>query len=261
MKKWLISAAAVTTGLCVLSWPVHADDYHPQPADGSEWNVTFNEAGTTLVSNFTTDSVQDVVNEMQPGDDVYFEINLVNSYKTPVDWYLKNEVTDTFEAIEQASGGAYSYTLTYTSPSGADQTLYTSDTVGGELDESAVKPDEEGLEEATNALKDEWLYLDRIATNGKAQVVIHVGLDGETQINGYQDTAGALNAQFAVEIPETEPGKPDVIKPSSGRGRRIIYVPNTSDPFKALPYMICGLLSLILFALSAYLLWRTREEK
>jgi hypothetical protein len=94
-------------------------------------------------------------------------------------------------------------------------------------------------------------------------MLLHVELDGETQINTYQDTEARLEIDFAVELPEVEPDKPNSVTPTQGTGnrKRIIYVPNTADPYKALPYLITGILSLILFACSAYLLWRTREEK
>ena len=81
--------------------------------------------------------------------------------------------------------------------------------------------------------------------------------------NAYQDTEARVEIDFAVEVPEVITEEPNTVKPSAGTGsgRRIVYIPNTSDPYKALPYFITGILSLILFACSAYLLWRTREEK
>lgn len=261
MKKWLVSAAAVTTGLCVLSRPVLAEDYYPTPPEGTDkWYVTFNGAGTELVSNFTDDSVQESLREMQPGDTATFEIYLDNKYKTPVDWYMRNDVTESFESTDVASGGAYTYILTYEPSEGADQVLYDSDTVGGELSDDYTGG--VGLIEATDALnEEEYIYLERIKTGKNAKMKLVVKLDGETQVNSYQDMAADLIFKFAVEIPETKPDEPDVIHPSQGHRKRIIYIPNTADPFKAFPYVISGLVSLILFILTAYTLWRTREEK
>lgn len=261
MKKWLISTAAITTGLCVLSWPVQAEDYYPTPPEkDGKWYVTFNGAGNELVSNFTDDTIQESLKEMQPGDTATFEIYLDNKYNTPVDWYMRNDVKESFESTDVASGGAYTYVLTYKPSEGADQVLYDSDTVGGEG--SGADTGGVGLIEATNALnEEEYLYLERINTGRSAKMKLFVKLDGETQINSYQDMAADLIFKFAVEIPETKPGEPDEIRPSQGHRRRIIYVPNTSDPFKALPYAISGFISLILFIVTAYTLWRTRDEK
>ena len=146
-----------------------------------------------------------------------------------------------------ARGGAYSYVLTYYPTAGEPQLLYTSNTVGGE---GTAADGSMGLYQATNAL-DEYLYLERIPAGGKSRMVLHVELDGETQINAYQDTEARLEIDFAVELPEVSGEEPKEVTPSQGHGRRIIYV----------PYLITGILSLILFACSAYLLWRTREEK
>ena len=257
MKKWLISTAAITTSLCVLSWPVNAEHY---PDKETDWQVYFNAAGNHLIDNYTQGDIQESIQGMQPGDVADFEINLENKYKTPVDWYMENKVLKSFEDSTTASGGAYSYKLTYVTSKGADNVLYDSNTVGGE----GVDADEQvggvGLHEATDAL-DDWLFLEQIPSKGTAKMILHVELDGETQINNYQDTEAVLNVQFMVEIPETKPGEPDEIVPSVGHRKRIIYIPNTEDPFKALPYVISGLISLILFALTAYTLWRTRDEK
>lgn len=259
MKKWLISAVAITAGLCVLSRPVLAEEYYPAPEGDDNWYVTFN-GGNELVSNFTNDSIQASLREMQPGDTATFEIYLDNKYKTPVDWYMRNDVRESFESTDVASGGAYTYILTYEPSEGADQVLYDSDTVGGEG--SGADTGGVGLIEATNALnEEEYLYLERINTGRSAKMKLFVKLDGETQINSYQDMAADLIFKFAVEIPETKPGEPDEIRPSQGHRRRIIYVPNTSDPFKALPYAISGCISLVLFIVTAYTLWRTRDEK
>ena len=172
MKKWLTGLCAVTTGFCLLSYTVNAETY---PTTPTNWQVTFN--GTALQSNFTTATIQESIQGMQPGDDANFEINLANNYSTPVDWYMENEVIASFEDTSVAKGGAYSYVLTYYPTTGAPQLLYTSNTVGGE---GAAADGSVGLYQATNAL-DEYLYLERIPSGGKAKMLLHVELDGETR--------------------------------------------------------------------------------
>ena len=251
MKKWLVSAAAITTGFCVLSYTVNAETY---PQQATNWQVTFN--GNALTSNYTSAAIQESIQGMQPGDDANFEINLNNRHDIPVDWYMENTVLHSFEDTGKTNGGAYSYVLTYYPTQGNPVLLYSSNTVGGE----GAKDGQVGLYQATNAL-DQYLYLERIPSGGKSRMLLHVELDGETQINEYQDTRAELEIDFAVEVPETIPDEPGTVKPTQGHGKRIIYVPNTADPYKAMPYFIAGGISLILFALSAYLLWHTKDEK
>ena len=257
MKKWFIRLAAITTGLCVLSLPVHAENY---PTEKKDWIVWFNAAGNKLESNFTTADIQESIQGMQPGDTADFEINLENRFKTAADWYMQNDVIKKFEDTETARGGAYTYRLTYVTAGGAQNVLYESKTIGGEG--SGEDTGGIGLDEATNALdEEEFLFLERIPSQQKAKMLLHIEMDGETQINGYQDTEAAVQITFAVEVPEVKPDKPDEVKPREEHRKRIIYVPNTSDNFVALPYMICGVVSVILFVICAVLLRRTKDEK
>lgn len=252
MKKLLSCLTAVTAGFCLLSYTVNAETY---PTTPTNWQVTF--TGTALQSNYTTAAIQESIHGMQPGDDANFEIHLKNNHSSPVDWYMENDVIRAFEDTEVARGGAYTYTLTYYPTTGAPREIYNSNTVGGEDATGGL-----GLYEASSAL-DEYMYLEQIPSGGASRMTLHIELDGETQINAYQDTEARVEIDFAVEVPEVITEEPNTVKPSAGTGsgRRIVYIPNTSDPYKALPYFITGILSLILFACSAYLLWRTREEK
>ena len=252
MKKWSAGLTAAVTGFCLLSYTVNAETY---PTTPTNWQATF--TGTEIQCNYTTAAIQESIHGMQPGDDANFEIHLTNNHSSAIDWYMENTVLDSFERTAADNGGAYTYELTYYPTSGAPKVLYTSDTVGGD---KVGQNGELGLVQATDALND-YIYLEQAPSGGKSRMMLHVELDGETQINKYQDTDAALQIIFAVEVPKTIPDKPDSVKPTVGTGKRIIYVPNTSDPYKALPYLITGALSLILFACSAYMLWKTRDEK
>ena len=245
MKKLWISLTAIVTGFGLLSTTVQAETYPQTPTD---WQVTF--TGSELQSNFTTAAIQESLQGMQPGDDANFVIKLNNKYGDAVDWYMENEVINSFEDTDVARGGAYTYELVYYPASGPARTLYTSNTVGGEDTSGGL-----GLYEATTAL-DDYIYLERIGSGQSSRLELHVLLDGETQINAYQDTKAKLEMDFAVEIPEKVPGKP-----GQGTGRRKIYVPNTGDTRKAAPYIISGLLSLVLFAWCAYRLRQSAKAE
>lgn len=162
----------------------------------SEWKVEFTQA-KEMVSNFTTKNFDDVLDHMQPGDSAEFSVMIQNSSDAVTDWYMTNQVLKSLEdASKTASGGAYSYMLTYTDSQGQVETLYNSETVGGENYASNL----EGLHEATNAL-DSFFYLDTLEYGESSMVRLYVLLDGETQGNDYQDTLAQIQMNFAVELP------------------------------------------------------------
>lgn len=197
MKK-RIGMLLLTVFICMAaSITVMADEL----SGGTNWLVDFS-ANKEMVSNFSTANFDDVLDDMQPGDSAYFQVEIKNSYETATDWYMTNKVLKSLEdASKTASGGAYSYILTYTNPKGSTITLYNSEEVGGE---SYLK-DLEGLHEATSALTD-FFYLDTLASNDTGKVSLYVKLDGETQGNDYQDTLAQLQMNFAVEIQPSSEG-------------------------------------------------------
>ena len=186
--------------ILMLPVSVKADSYPKTPTD---WKVTFN--GETLESNYDEDDINEALKGMQPGDTADLEFTLVNAYKEAVDFWAGNQALKTLEDTrESTTGGAYTYQLTYTDPSGAKTVLYDSKTVGGENDDTTGEDGEDltGLKGATNALSDLFL-LGRVEPGKSAKLTLHIELDGETQGNLYQDTLAQLRFSFAVEIPAT----------------------------------------------------------
>ena len=187
--------------------PVHAETFYGDES----WNVTFSPANE-MVSSFSTADINDVVGGMQPGDNVIITLKLKNENPTATDWYMQNEVLYSLEdrsANKETGGGAYTYRLFYTDKDGTVETLFDSDTVGGDNGETV---DEmlaglgEGLHGATNALKD-YFYLDTVQNGEGGMITLEVALDGETQGNSYQGTAANLQMNFAVDT-ETQSGEP-----------------------------------------------------
>ena len=204
MKKqnaWMLSLSAVMAFL--LAFPAHAETYYGDES----WKVAFT-AEKKMESSFTTADINDVVGGMQPGDNVIITLDLKNENKTATDWYMRNEVLYSLEdrsANKETSGGAYMYRLTYTNQDGEVQTLFDSDTVGGESAEDTISRMGEGLKSATNALKD-YFYLDTFRKNAGGTITLEVALDGETQGNNYQNTLADLQMDFAVELTDTPGG-------------------------------------------------------
>lgn len=180
----LVIASVLSTAV-----PAMAMSYTGDP----DWKVTFTQ-DEKMVSNFTTGQIYDVMDQMQPGDNAKIEVTVKNENSASTDWYMKNEVIESLEeSVKVASGGAYSYRLSY---NGED--LYNSDEVGGEGTSKAGV----GLHQATNSLKD-YFYMDTLKTGETGKVTLEVALEGETQGNDYQDTLAKVNMTFAVELTPT----------------------------------------------------------
>lgn len=164
-----------------------------------EWESRFN--GTKIVSNFDSTEIAEAVTNLQPGDDVTFEVSYTNEYNGETDWYLENTVVKTLEKTQgtNAEGGGYTYELIHEDSNGESETLFSNEKVGGE----ATPNNMEGLEQATNAL-DDWFYLETLGYQDSGKVTLKVAFEGETQANEYMDTDGELDLRFAVEIPETD---------------------------------------------------------
>lgn len=188
MRKKIMCLAM--TALMVICTPLSANAEH---FNGSkDWEVSF--SGKKLESNFDAAQMQKDVLQILPGDSITLQVNLKNEAKNKTDWYMSNRVVETLEESNQsASGGAYTYKLTYQDPSGKEVVLFDSSSVGGEKQMS-----ETGLKEVNDELE-KYFYLDRIKENEAASVTLYVQLDGETQGNSYQKTLAELQMSFAVE--------------------------------------------------------------
>lgn len=189
MKKKILSLAMAVFMLVGASFSVQAEDY--QGEDG--WNVTFN--GKKIENSFTSSDIDSAIYDLLPGDSIEIHLGLQNTSKKSADWYMTNQVLQSLEDSKSvAEGGAYTYVLTYVNPKGEDCLLYSSESVGGEKDSAAG----EGLHEADDSLKD-YFFLDSMEAGKSGEIVLKVGLEGETQGNDYQNTLARMQMNFAVE--------------------------------------------------------------
>ena len=182
--------------------------------ESAEWTVKFD--GEAITSTFDQATINDIVSNMQPGDNTTFTVTIDTQSDDPVDWWMSNDIIRSFEDSSEASDGAYTYILTYHGP-GGDNTLYSSETVGGDENSGT----DEGLHEATEALK-EFFYLDTIQKGQAANVELYIELDGETQGNSYQNTIADLQMRFGVEV-QTE------VTPDTPAQPKQRVVPKTGD--------------------------------
>ncbi len=249
MKKkilCLVLTLVLTAGAAITAF---AKDY--QGADG--WNVTFD--GSKMNSNFQDSDVTDEMANIQPGDSIELKVEVTNSDSGKTDWYMTNEVIQTLEdAKDTAEGGGYTYRLTYVGADNTENVLYDSTTVGGEGESKAG----EGLKQVDNSTQD-YFYLGRLSSGESGTVHLTVGVDGETQGNGYQLTLAKLRMNFATEkvtegtttikenkVEKKVPGKDNVVTTT----KRV----KTGDTNLMLRYcmiaLICGVICLILAVVS-----------
>lgn len=210
MKK-LFSLLLITLLVIGSGAMAYAEDFEGP----SGLQVTYD--GSKLTGNL---DMTDALSELQPGDTVTITITTNNKADGETDWWMKNSIIDSFEDSSDASGGAYSYELSYDG-----EVLFSNGIFGGENTTNG-----EGLNKVSSALED-FFFLATMTNGDTGKVVLKVSLDGETQGNVYQDTVADLDFTFAVEPRETE--------------TVIIHV-KTGDTTVILPYIITGIVGLIL---------------
>lgn len=205
---------------------------------GDPFRVTFTQ-DEKLNSNFEKSDMKEGISGMMPGDVASFSVELDNGDNGETQWYIRNTIITSLEESGRpggmaekagkggkpggASDGAYTYRLVYTPPEGASEVLFDSSALGGD--------GTKGLHEADEALKD-YIYLGTMKAGQKGKITLEVGLDGETQGNGYMIRSADLGMNFAV-IPE-ETGAP-----GSGTHRvvrrevvnnTVVYLDENGDP-------------------------------
>ena len=237
----LLLAGAMTTVMLVGALSAVMVSARTLPETDPGWSVTYTSTGS-MNSNFSTANLDQVVPQMQPGDEAVFKISVKNENSRTTDWYLENKILKSMEDNSSASGGAYTYRLTYKdNKTGTETVYYDSRTVGGEDTSKGA-----GLHEVTapNGLED-WVYMDRLANGEGGVVELHITLDGETQGNSYQTQTADLSLNFAVELEPAAPNTPTT------PGRTTTTIVKTGDDTPVAMYLtIAGVAGAILLVLA-----------
>lgn len=190
----LAAIALALTCIAITATPALAKTY------AEDWTVEF--TGDKMIDNNSANITKTIAG-LQPGDSAQFSITLKESASTAADWYMRNEVLatmeETFEKVN-ASGGSYSYRLTFITPAGEKKVILTNDVVSGDANTGST----EGLKDATSGTT-EWFFLDTLAAGAQASMQLDVALDGETHGNTYFDSEAVIKLSFAAE-PTDEPG-------------------------------------------------------
>ena len=245
MKTRILAIAVLAAVAALFAFPMAAN---AETLPGKSWQVTFNDQDKMVETYPNGDLVDgsrviaDSLAGMEPGDSITLTISLKQDNADSADWYMSNEVLDSLEA-QFASGSAYGYYLTFTSPN-KDRTrvLYDSSRVGGD--------NTDGLYDATNNLED-FFYLDTLSKGQEAKVELTVSLDGETEGNAYFNKDAELKMRFAVEKVTTSNTPPT-------KSNRNVVV--TGDTTNLMPFYIAMGVSGVLMLVLAIASLRSRKR-
>ena len=201
---------------------------------------TYKFDGKDIVATGTT-SIRDQINTLvEPGDTVKITLKYTNGTDDKTDWYMENTVLDTLEAAGAANGG-YTYVLKNIGPDGTETEIFNSDAVGGADSPAGAGT---GLEQATNATKgkyansDDYIFIQTLAGGESGTTQLEVSLDGESQINSYQEKDAEIEFSYAVE----EQGTEDIYK----HVRKKVYTGDMTNLLLPAAAFLASLLLLIL---------------
>ena len=206
-------------------------------AEGKDGTYTFN--GTDIVNDEGT-SIVEKLSGLEPGDSIDIELEYVNDTSDTTEWYMQNEVLKTLEEGSDAANGGYTYVLTNVGPDGEETEIFNSDKVGGEDTTGGT-----GLEQATNGT-DDWFFIQELKGGESGKTLLSVELDGETQVNTYQDTDASLDIIYAVE--KVKDGETIVEKVT--KKKTITKTVNTGDTTSILPMVILFVAAALMLVLA-----------
>lgn len=208
-KNRIITLLLTLTVVIGMSQAVFAKPYE---ANGGQY--TYREGQKQIEASVTTD-IQDQIRGIEPGDSVTIKLDYTNKAKRATDWYMENEVLDTLEATaSNPMNGGYTYTLKNIGPDGKETVIFDSDQVGGGANGAG-----DGLDQATTATQadndQDYFFIQTLEPGETGHTELYVALDGESQINTYQEKNAEIEFRYAVEERENdvihEPGE-DIIK-------------------------------------------------
>lgn len=238
MNTKKITSFLIMTGMIIMVLLIMTQASYAQNKKFSE-KYTYN--GKKIVSDFSSDKFAAAIKNMEPGDTLDYKITYTNKSKKTTLWYMRNRVLETLEDnSDQAKNGGYTYIL-----KNGNETLFDNSAVGGEKVINKLQ----GLKQATNATKN-FFFVQELKPNKSQVTTLHVELDGETEVNTYMDTHGALLLTYAVQ---------DKDQATGGNEPRTPRLVRTGDVNRLIYYVALFVTALVLLVI-AVLIWR-RDRK
>ena len=233
------------------------------------WSVTY--TGSKLESTY--DSSKATITDTLPGDTIEYSVDYINGSSSAANFYMSADAVKTLEEGATATGGAYSYKITYT---GSDEPLFDSETIGGDSDDSVDSVI--GLNQV-NGNEDSYFSLGSVAAGESGTVTVSITLDGNSQTNNYMDTLAELEIKFGAEPTSESEGDSiinhssvvkNIVNTISGETEIVVIddddIPTTvsGDPKtgdSVLPLVICGIALIIGLLLILWYFKLTKENK
>ena len=156
-----------------------------------DYSCSYN--GSEITTDLDQDEFDKILGALEPGDSIKYTATYSNDSDKDTYWYLKTSVLESLEN-GTAEGSGYIGSLTNKNPDkNAPGVLFDNIQVGG----SSNVPIE-GLKQLTTATGD-YFCIGELKAGESGVVTMSVQFDGESENNAYEDTAGKLLLQFAVE--------------------------------------------------------------
>lgn len=231
------------------------------------WTVTYN--GSAMDSNYVSSKATE--SGAMPGDTIVYSVNLKNGSGSDATFYMSTDVVKTLEEGSEATGGAYSYKITY---SGSDEPIFDSETVGGDKSVADVI----GLNQV-NGNEGSYFSLGSIAKGDYETIKVTVVLDGNSQTNKYMATLAELEIMFGAE-PTDSAHKGDSIERHNtvvksvvntlDGGTEVVIIDDEDIPLNggnpltgdsALPLIICAVAFLVGLMMIFWYFILTRKQK
>lgn len=145
---------------------------------------------------YNTQEMGDAFKGMAPGDQKSQTLTIKNSNSHTTTFYMSAETLDYFERARAASGGLYDIQLTLQPPTGTATVLYDSSLGGATEAAGNYEADKEGIKAINDSAIANTTYLTALSQGQTAQLVLTIGLDGESLRNEYTEAFGQLGFDF-----------------------------------------------------------------
>lgn len=190
MKKIMFVFGLIASLLLGMNTAAFAEETPTATFDGSK-EIKYNYSDTSQFGS--------AFEGMLPGEERTQEILLKNEYDRSVNFFMQQEVLQSFEDTVNASGAAYEISLALVK--GEEKNVI----FGGDGADGAgrVGGDGEGLANLNEAV-DGWIYLTALAPGETASLQMSVMLDGESNTNEYQSASGTFDFQFRATYDDPE---------------------------------------------------------
>lgn len=177
--------------------------------------VEFTEQNELLYQNVINESegIVDLgtqFNHMAPGETQSHTIKLVNKNSHSTNFYMHTEALKALEETSKAMGGVYLVSLQL-----GEKEIYRSEVGGTKENEGEYQKSREGLLELNKGELQNQLFLITLARGESEDLILTIGLEGETLRNAYQLAEGTMGITFTAtyETPTTNvEEKTEIIK-------------------------------------------------